>query len=471
MDQIGEQEMEAGQDKPMRLFKQEIHNISAAFEYLLQTDPSSAARYISLSSAVMWDGGFVDQAHSWISQIAALPLTALSEADRERTALFQLHFTANFGQASDLDGLVARLIESLEKTPYDALLTVRKVQQANFCLQYLRRTSGDNTRAVQLARRLWEASRLPAADEKVRRTIASEYSASLMAAGEFDLNEQLIHSIEPFKELSASYLILLLHATWSCVLRGRGDSSALERFEASCPRSEESIGLLPWVYIRSTIGLIAIIQGKLGLARQILQNVNQVLGARSLPAGWEIVRKQLAILVDVQSDSLPAVGAAMCSAREALVAFQQTSARAEWVGVLIETAVIARDFEAAREAIELYGEALSAQNFSRSLRISEALGGFSTLLGEMDKAEKFYALANAARRLINGKILPIHASLRQSVGASLNEGESTSLFKDIELADLSGKRFWELTAPLASELLDSLKRVPARSDRSEMQKT
>jgi predicted ATPase len=454
MEQIGEQEMEAGQDKPMRLFKQEIHNISAAFEYLLETDPSSAARYISLSGATMWDIGFVDQAHSWVSRAAALSAIALTHADRERIELFQLHFTANFGQASDLDDLVRKLVDELEQTDNGALAAVRKVQQASFCLQYLRRTWGENARAVNLARRLWEASCALGPEQTTKRTIASEYSACLIAAGEFDLVDQFTRSLELANDLSADSLILVMHATWCSVIRGRERTADLQRFESMCPRSEESIGLLPWVYIRSTVGLIAIIEGDVLMAQQILRNVNEVLAGRSLPAGWEVVRKQLSILVDVHLGEPAIVCQAVFSAREALMALQRTSARAEWIGACIEIAVIARDYEAAREAIELYCETISAQNFSRCLRIAEALGGLGTLLDETEKAEEFYALANAARRLIGGKILPIHVNLRRSVGAPADAGENSSLFKGIELADLSGKRFWELTAPRALELLN-----------------
>jgi hypothetical protein len=136
--------------------------------------------------------------------------------------------------------------------------------------------------------------------------------------------------------------------------------------------------------------------------------------------------------------------------------FESTMARAEWIGICIEIALLARNYEGVCEAIKSYCEFLCPHAFSRCLRVAEALGGVGMWLGEPARAEEFYAIANAARRLIGAKMLPLHSDLRNAVGASMTAGENCDFLGAVSLEDLSGKPFWELTAPRAMRLLDSV---------------
>jgi hypothetical protein len=454
MEQIGEQEMEAGEDRPMRLFKQEIHNISTAFEYLLQTDPSSAARYISLSLCTLWNIGCVYQARAWVHRLVSLPQSAQDADDRERVSLFELNICAELGEARTLDTRVHELANELETRDLTQPLAVRTVQQVTFCLVYIRRIWGQYERSLALAHRYWVGSQMCSVAAVVKRAMGYEYSAALLSVGDYDSHDQLVESYVHQQNLMKDYLPIIRNAAWSLAIRG--DSKiAIEKLDAISLKEYESGGLLLLVYVRSTAGMVALFHGHFGLARDNLSQVNNAVDGRKLPASWEVERRQLQMLLDVLSENPAVVCQAVQQSLAALAEFAATKARAEWIGVCMEVAVLAGDCEGICKSVESYCEFLCPQGFSRCLRIAEALGSFGMLLGETAKAEEFYALANAARRLINGRMLPFHANLRQSVGASLSAGESSSFFKDVELADLSGKRFWELTAPRALELLNS----------------
>jgi hypothetical protein len=120
----------------------------------------------------------------------------------------------------------------------------------------------------------------------------------------------------------------------------------------------------------------------------------------------------------------------------------------------MEAAMLAGDVAAVNVFVKMYCEGLCPLTFVRSFRVAETLGGYAMLLGESSKANAFYALANVARRITNGKMLPIHADLRRRIGATTATSDACDVFDDIVLADLSGKRFWQLVSPGAQELID-----------------
>jgi predicted ATPase/DNA-binding SARP family transcriptional activator len=446
MEQIGEQDFDAATVRARKWCQMEMENLVATIKYYCISDPTVGASMVCRVLCCFWNNGHVHQAKQWLNQIGVDSAVKLSKQDKDRVRLFEMYFTANYGRVIDAEALVEREIACLDG---ELDLSISKTALINFCVQFLWRVRGRNDEAFALCRRLWVASRQNSVNPLLKHEAALQWAAILVVVGEIDLLEKHVSECRDTIQKSKDTIQLGVYSATGLAMRGHF-RKAIDKIESVNTEVGEKSGTF-WGTCKCTAGLLAVDSGQVALAASYLAEIQSSVKGRSFPANLEVLCKQLEVFVGVFSDNTRAD--AISTAISHLSVFGQTSARNEWVSVCIEAAVLARDLEATRRAVNNYCERPCPLTFMRSLRVTEALGGYAALLGEKNTADEFYALANAARRITNGKILPIHADLRKSVGASVKSGESCGIFENIVLADLSGKRFWELVAQRARSLL------------------
>jgi tetratricopeptide (TPR) repeat protein len=446
MDQIGEQEMDAATVRARRWCQIEIENLAVAIEHNRLVDSAVAASMVCKILCCLWNNGYVDQAKHWIKTVVAVANVKLINQDEDRLRLFDLHFIANYGRVIDAEELVNRELKNFE---LEFPLSIPKVALISFCLQYLRRVLGHYDQAYALGRRMWESSNHAHVDQLLRHEAAIQWAGILVAVGEFDQLDRFLNEYRSVRQTSKDKLQLAVYSATSLAMQGRF-RNAIDTIDTITTSIGERSGIF-WATCKCTIGLLAIDFGRIKLAEACLEDVDASLNGRNFSGNMEVLRKQLEIFVEVLSRK--AAHRAVSAALVAMPDFESTSARCEWIGVCIEVTLLAGDLAAANIFVKMYCDRLCPLTFLRSFRVAEALGGYAMLLGESSKANAFYSVANLARRMTNGKMLPIHADLRKKVGATTATCEGCEIFANLVLADLSGKRFWQLVSARAQELI------------------